>query len=131
MLGQGVKVCPYTNIDELKEPHIHASAEVLAQRLQADQNARHSKSSPQQLLFRKTCGYFTALKSQGCSGPPHERTVYIGDDTQKHKEHLEDIQRRQRGHPSKAKCDGRLLFEYDHAGHAFIRLATSLLLIHI
>lgn len=123
--GQGVKICPYTNVDELKKPHVCASTEVLAQQLQSERNTRQLKSSPKQQLFKKTCAYFTALENQGCMGPPHEVTIYTGGEANRRKEHLQEIQKRQRGHLSKIKCNGRLLFEYDHAGQAFVRSVTN------
>lgn len=122
ILGQGVKRCPYTKLDDLKQPHVNATHEKLRQRLQDEKHVRLSTSSPRQMLFNQTFAYYTALKEQGCPGPPYETTQYTEREASARDRHLQSQEKRQRGHPPpNTKCSGRLYFTYDRMGHAFVR----------
>lgn len=76
----------------------------------------------------KTLSYFTALKRLGCGAEPFEPTIFSESEAamETEKKQLCDLERR--GHPGKATCEGRLLFEYSRDGRPFIRYVFSALL---
>lgn len=130
-LGQGSKVCPFGDITSHCRPHTKASREDVARRLQQEMNARTSCSSPKQRLFQKTLAFFIALSNQGCGAPPCEDTVYEGEEAERRMEQLTQLERVQRGHKAKLTCDGRLIFQYDNKGAAFLRCVVSLIIRNI
>ncbi|KAJ7257624.1 hypothetical protein C8J57DRAFT_1074290 [Mycena rebaudengoi] len=110
-----------SDIVGLSRAHITASREDISQRLRNAQLDRERHSSTRSALFQKTLAYFVALMKQGCSAPPHEATDYFGEELEQRQAWLLQLQRNRRGHSPKTSCDGRLLFQYDNQGKAFIR----------
>lgn len=109
----------------LRHPHVQASQEDLAMRLQQEMKARTSSSSPRQKLFHKTLAFFVALSKQGCGAPPFEETIYEGEEAERRAERIGQLEKVRRGHEPKTTCPGRLIFEYDRNGAAFLRFVCS------
>ncbi|KIM36354.1 hypothetical protein M413DRAFT_449233 [Hebeloma cylindrosporum] len=113
-----MKICPFVDGSKIGT-HTAASREGLAQRLKDIQEQQNQ--SPFRDVFEKTFIYFTALQRQGCASPPHEPTIYIGDEAAARENRNAHQVREQRGHSGKETCNGRLLFRYTASGRAFIQ----------
>ncbi|KAJ6624512.1 hypothetical protein B0H10DRAFT_1943119 [Mycena sp. CBHHK59/15] len=118
---QGSKVCPQSDIENLTQPHLTVSRDDITDRLHREQLNREKHSSTRSALFKKTLAYFAALSKQGCGAPPHEATIYLSAELEQRESWLLQQEKIRRGHLSKPTCDGRLLFQYDNLGKAFIR----------
>ncbi|KAJ6453265.1 hypothetical protein DFH09DRAFT_964017 [Mycena vulgaris] len=105
----------------LIRPHVSASREEITERLRQAQFDRERHSSTRSVLFQKTLAYFVALSKQGCGAPPYEPTTYFGVELEQRQAWLLQRDKIRRGHISKPSCEGRLLFQYDSRGNAFIR----------
>ncbi|KAJ7122259.1 hypothetical protein C8R44DRAFT_622063 [Mycena epipterygia] len=118
---QGVKVCPYSDIDTLSQPHTQASKEDVQARLKQDREDRLQYASPSKEIFCRTAAYLTALRKLGCCRPLVQETE-LSIDLEERKQtrdiYLQQIQRGYR--PKDASCEGRLLFGYNSQGQAYI-----------
>jgi predicted translin family RNA/ssDNA-binding protein len=72
--GQGSKVCPQTDFEKMKEPHMSATMEDITTRLQRDRKNRADVTSPSRDIFQKTSALIAALRSTGCPAAAHEDT---------------------------------------------------------
>ncbi|KAJ7437910.1 hypothetical protein B0H11DRAFT_1884881 [Mycena galericulata] len=99
----------------------HSTCTDILRRLETERFNRDKYSSTRSDLFKKTLAYFGALSRQGCGAPPHEATVYHGEELEQRTAWLLQQEKARRGHPSKPTCDGRLQLRYDSNGQAFIK----------
>jgi hypothetical protein len=121
-VGQGSKVCPFTDPVTISMPHVHASRDALKSRLLHDRATRLQGSSPSRDIFQKTSAFVTALRKRGCGAPAHETTYWSPAEQIDRKKHLELQSKLQRGYISpEITCDGRLLFDYDGNEQPYIR----------
>ncbi|KAJ7676899.1 hypothetical protein DFH06DRAFT_976937 [Mycena polygramma] len=105
-----------------KESHSTCTkARAARSRLTMEHTNRDDYSSTRSALFKKTLAYFAALLRQGCGAPPHEATVYHGDEFERRASWLIQQEKARRGHPARPTCDGRLQLEYDANGKAFVK----------
>jgi hypothetical protein len=111
---------------KISEPHLKATRADLKLRLVQDQHI-HLQTSAHRALFEKSLSLYRAYCTHGCLGPADAST---------NSEHaVEDNQwilqkkRAQRGHDSKPKCDGKLIFDHDLNGKAFVRSVHHVLLL--
>ena len=61
VLGQGCKVCPYSDIEMMKSEHVSASRKDLRVRLLHDQDNHLALASPTRDVFQKTAAFISAL----------------------------------------------------------------------
>jgi hypothetical protein len=121
IIGQGCKVCSFSDMDLVREPHCRASRLDLQSRLDIAWKAEHLHSSPTRDIFHKTFALWSALHKQGCGGEPNEPTLYSEAETLQRQIWERQIENGRRGHEPKPTCNGRLIFQYDSRGHAFVR----------
>jgi hypothetical protein len=120
--GQGSKVCPFTDKDNVRRPHTTASRAAIEQRLRADREHLLEASSPSRDIFQRTSAFLTALRRSGCSAPLYEPTSFNLTENQLRETHALHTAKLQRGYLSSGKsCEGRLIFEYDFYGKPFLR----------
>lgn len=126
IIGQGSKVCPFVDRDNVQKPHIKASQEDLSGRLQQEKQLRVQESTSLHCrLLEKTFAYFTSIRRLGCTGSIHEPSLYTGQEAEAQERRMYTKERAQRGHPNKPTCEGRLLFDYNSKGQGFIRCVTA------
>ncbi|KAG6824163.1 hypothetical protein H0H92_007812, partial [Tricholoma furcatifolium] len=113
--GQGVKICPYTNIEALSEPHTKATLEAIAERLTNDRSSRLEVSTPEYHIYQKTAALISAIRKVGCRGPEFEETI-LQPSEQVHYDNTREMVRKQmRGYiPTLVRCKGRILLKYDN-----------------
>ncbi|KAJ7210349.1 hypothetical protein GGX14DRAFT_363314, partial [Mycena pura] len=117
---QGIKACPYADLDALASPHVTASREAIAHRLSLEQQEHADCSSSHAILFQKTLSYLAELQKQGCSAPPHEATHYSGEELEERELRMTQLEDARRGHAARPTCNGRLLFRYNSQGRPFV-----------
>ncbi|KII83539.1 hypothetical protein PLICRDRAFT_32876 [Plicaturopsis crispa FD-325 SS-3] len=112
------KVCPYGDVDGLKQSHCTASRELLKAAL------AHTLDTIQR-QFTQSTGYpenpiflDSALQAQ--------ETQYYGEEAENREAWLQQQENARRGHDPKPTCQGRILFDYDKHGKAFVRSADHL-----
>jgi hypothetical protein len=74
VLGQGSKVCPMSDQDQMSSSHTSASREDIKGRLRKDRQHRIDTASPTRDIFQKTTALISALQLLGCRGPMHKST---------------------------------------------------------
>jgi hypothetical protein len=114
--GQGCKVCPYADTVEAQKPHENVTREDL--KLRVAQQQRPYGTSAQQALFEKTLSLYRVYRVHGCLGPLDPLAIDTVNDED---EWAAQNQKARRGHNPKLTCNGCLVFDYDHAGKAFVR----------
>lgn len=122
-IGQGCKICPFNDLPSVTQPYCRANRDELFQRVSLAQTKRLGGSSGdlQQQLLQKTLSLWSSFRQLGCQAPPFE-TTYLDKMEQERSERWNDqMDRKRRGHEPKKTCDGRLVFEYDNRGKAFVR----------
>jgi hypothetical protein len=114
-IGQGSKVCPYSDIDLLSLGHVSASREDIKERLSFDRDHKMQSSSPSKDVFLRTVGYAAAIQKLGCSRPLSEETFLLASDEEERQTRDLYLHQVQRGYrmPS-GICEGRLVFGYDN-----------------
>lgn len=103
------------------QPHERATRDDLKLRVMQSQRSRLHGTSAHQALFEKTLSLYRAYLVHGCLGPTDTSCTAIasadfGDD-----QWVLQNERSRRGHDPKPTCNGRLIFDYDHSGKAFVR----------
>jgi hypothetical protein len=120
--GQGSKICPFIDEDEARKPHTTANRGSIEERLRTDREYRLEISSPTRDIFQKTAAYLTAIRRSGCRGPLYEPTSFNDSETQRREMEAEHSMRLQRGYLSSERlCEGRLMFEYNFSGKAYLK----------
>lgn len=126
--GQGCKICPFSDADNAHTPHTHATRDALKQRLKESQYQMRTVGtcSAQWALFEKTLSLYRSYHVNGCMGPASPTETVTTDLHSNHEDDEEhtwraQLQQIRRGHSTKPSCDGKLLFDYDPAGKAFVQ----------
>jgi hypothetical protein len=109
------------DIGKAQQPHERATREDLKLCVTQSQQSRLHGTSAHQTLFEKTLSLYRAYLVHGCLGPADTSTTGainkdFGDD-----QWAVQTERSRRGHDPKATCNGKLIFDYDHNGKAFVR----------
>ncbi|KAF7969705.1 hypothetical protein HWV62_26162 [Athelia sp. TMB] len=115
---QGCKICPFANLEAARIPHTQVTQELLKLRIQQSQRL-HNTNSAEQALFEKTLSVYRAFKVHGCLGPPvsSPNPPPISSPT----EWETQLQKFRRGAAPKLTCSGKLIFDYNCEGKAFVR----------
>ena len=116
--GQGCKACPYADMDEACKPHQAVTREDLE--FCVTQQQQPQSTSAQQALFEKTLSLYHVYKVHSCLGPTDAPAK---EDTNQDEWTLQN-EKAHCGQQAKLTCRGRLLFDYDHTGKAFVRCIT-------
>ncbi|KAF7975392.1 hypothetical protein HWV62_9607 [Athelia sp. TMB] len=120
---QGCKVCPYAEMESMCTPHVAATRDTLKLYLQELQKLRNV-SDPQQALFAKTLTVYRSYRTLGCLGPVAYSSLIqsaIDNEDDDEDEWCTRLRNIRRGHDPKSTCSGKLLFEHDQEGRAFVR----------
>lgn len=113
-IGQGSKVCPYSDIDLLSLGHVSATREDIKERLSFDRDHRMQSSSPSKGVFLRTVGYAAAIQKLGCSRPLSEETFLLASEEEERQTRDLYLHQVQRGYRMlEGICEGRLIFGYD------------------
>ena len=106
---------------KVRQPHERATHEDLKLHVMQDQQTCIDGTSARQNLFEKTLSLYHAYCAHGCLGPPDtSNKVTIQNSTQDDQWSMQN-ERSRRGHEPKITCDGRLIFDHDLHGKAFVR----------
>lgn len=128
-LGQGSKVCPQVDHEEMTEPHTHATRALLRQRLRNDREARISGTSPSRDVFLRTSALISAFRKKGCPAPLCEETIYDSDEEEARDTMVLHRQQSQRGYvPKEPTCEGRLQLSYDYRQQPYIKYVSRRLI---
>ncbi|KAK0437715.1 uncharacterized protein EV420DRAFT_1280541 [Desarmillaria tabescens] len=73
---QGLKMCPFSDPQLVRRPHLQATSEALHQQLQQDRSLV-VEPTPEQ-YFQKTLSLWVAIRDGGCPYPAQELTSYTG-----------------------------------------------------
>jgi hypothetical protein len=112
-LGQGVKVCPMSDLESMKAVHVSASREDIKARLRQDWQQHIDTMSPTRDIFEKTSAFISALQLNGCRAPLCEPTVLSAREEEIHSAFAFHRSRMQRGYtPLKKTCEGQLYLLY-------------------
>lgn len=101
-------------------PHETATRDALKSRLRESRKLRYV-SRAQQALFSKTLTLYRSYRVHGCLGPASLPVVPISELGSEVDPWLTQLQKIRRGHDPKLTCDGKLIFDYDGEGEAFVR----------
>lgn len=107
----------------MRTPHVAATRETLKLYLQELQKLRNF-SDPQQALFAKTLTVYRSYRTLGCLGPVAYSSLIqsaIDSEDDDEDEWCTRLRNIRRGHDPKSTCNGKLLFEHDQEGRAFVR----------
>ncbi|KAF7968248.1 hypothetical protein HWV62_31541 [Athelia sp. TMB] len=119
-MSVGCKACPYADMEALRAPHETATREALQLRLQESQKLRNV-SLVQQAVFSKSLTLYRSYRVHGCLGPVSPSVFPTPSPDDAESDWLMRLRQIRRGHDPKLTCDGRLIFDYDQAGQAFVR----------
>ncbi|KAJ7720038.1 hypothetical protein B0H16DRAFT_1793932, partial [Mycena metata] len=109
----GSKVCPYTDMDLLSQPHTSASRADVKERLQNDRDYRLQSTSPSKDVFMRTVSYVAAVQRLGCRRPLTEETFLLASEEEARDArelYLDQIRRGYR--MPEGVCEGRLVFGF-------------------
>ena len=124
LIGQGVKVCPMSDLTSMKAVHIRASREDIKTRLGRDRQQKLDSASPTRDVFEKTLAFISALQKNGCPGPLYEPTFLSPEEEESRNSFLEHAAKIRRGYtPGKKTCEGRLYLLHTNDGFPYIRWA--------
>ena len=102
-------------------PHERATRDDLKSRIAQDQRSRLYGTSAQQTLFEKTLSLYRAYLVHGCLGPVDMACVAMTNGDFRDNQWAAQTEKSRRGHDPKFTCNGRLIFDYDNNGKAFVR----------
>ena len=129
LIGQGCKVCPKAPLLAFQVPHTRCHSQAIEGRLTLDRAMKAMSTSEAWTIHERSVSYAHALLQHGCGAPELEPTHLSQDEREQRDMHHDLLTRAGRGVPLKdGLCQGRLLFNFDHKGDAFIWyvFATSL-----
>jgi hypothetical protein len=110
--GEGSKICPNSNEEELSVPHTKTSREDVRERLRKDREDRPQYVSPSRDIFLKTSAYLAALQKLGCSRPLLEVTNLSATEEEAREAWELYMLQTQRGYRMKeGLCEGRIVFD--------------------
>ncbi|KAJ7596417.1 hypothetical protein C8J56DRAFT_1040671 [Mycena floridula] len=118
---QGVKVCPYSDLDSLQTPHTRATRGDISKRLALDRDARLLYASPSAAIFSKTQALIAGIRRTGCRAVRQEET-YLSFAEEQHISRIQQLESTfKRGYQDKVdRCEGRMVFGYDNEGKSFV-----------
>lgn len=125
-IGQGVKVCPMSDLTSMKTVHICASQEDIKTRLGRDRQQKLDTASPTRDLFEKTLAFISAFQKNGCPAPFHEPTFLSQEEEGARHAFLEHAVKIQQGYTlagDQRRCEGRLHLMHTNDGFPYIRWA--------
>ncbi|KAF7965062.1 hypothetical protein HWV62_696 [Athelia sp. TMB] len=108
----------YTYQEAAKTPHTQVTQESFKLRVQQVQRLQ-SAGPAEQALLEKSLSYYRAYKVLGCLGPSAPSADQSG--TVSPTEWAAQLEKFRRGAKPKSTCNGRLIFDYNYEGRAFIR----------
>ncbi|KAF7981503.1 hypothetical protein HWV62_33057 [Athelia sp. TMB] len=117
---QGSKVCPYADMKSMCTPHVTATRAALKTRLRESQQLQNV-SRAEQALLSKTLTLYRSYRILGCLGPASCSALPTTAPDEDEDEWLARLRKIRRGHDPKLTCDGKLVFDHDEAGQAFVR----------
>ena len=97
-LGQGCKVCPFTDQAVVTQPHCKVTS--------GDLQLSLVHTNLQQQLLSKTLSLWSSLCKLGCGAPLHKPTFYISKEWHRQEEWATQLEKARRGHEVKATCAG-------------------------
>ncbi|KAJ3762632.1 hypothetical protein EV360DRAFT_35312 [Lentinula raphanica] len=107
---QGVKVCPFSNLEDENFSHNYASRDKLQARLTHAKFIQDESATPGRAVFEKTAAYITALKRFGCPAESSEgdyEEQMSGIQTSAEERHV-----LRRGYPERLPLARRVLASY-------------------
>ena len=121
-IGQGVKVCPMSDLTNMKTVHTCASWEDIKTWLGRDRQQKLDTASPTRDVFEKMLAFISALQRNGCPAPLQEPTFVSREEEGSRNAFLEHALKIQRGYtPDQKRCEGRLCLMYTNNGFPYIR----------
>jgi hypothetical protein len=121
VLGQGSKVCPYSDMELMKTAHTSASRNDLRARLLRDRENHIAMASPTRDIFVKTAALISVFRDVGCNAPMQEPTVLPPAEYEYNKVLSEHQAKRRRGYiPGKEICQGRLSLQFNKHSKPFV-----------
>jgi hypothetical protein len=116
-------------MDKAREPHQKATHKDLKRCFTQNQQTP-SYLSAHQALFNKTLSLYRTYRAYGCLGPVDPFVTTAANNTNKDDQQwTAQIERSRRGHDPKLACGGKIIFDYDHDGKAFVRFVLDILFI--
>lgn len=119
--GQGCKICPFNDQATTVPPHCRATRDDLYRNLIHTKRLLQSRTDLPQQLLMKTLSLWSSFQRMGCGAPLYEATLYFGTERDGVKRWDAERDKARRGHEAKSTCQGRLLFEYNYQGLAYVR----------
>ncbi|KAJ3771677.1 hypothetical protein FB446DRAFT_789369 [Lentinula raphanica] len=118
---QGVKVCPFLNLEDDNLSHSCATRDKLQARLTHAKFIQDESATPGRAVFEKTAAYITALKRFGC--PAESFDVEYEENTDCFQTSAEERHTLHRGYPERlsSRCSGQLVFGLTLEGCAYIK----------
>ncbi|KIJ41766.1 hypothetical protein M422DRAFT_255076 [Sphaerobolus stellatus SS14] len=117
---QGCKTCENASMEPLKIPHVQASRELLAERLQLESAINAMSTGPARTILRRTVAHINALKKRGCGFPFQEVTLLTPDEELQWTTMREEGLLARRGQEISELCRGRLLYTVNKEGRPVI-----------
>ncbi|KAE9409612.1 hypothetical protein BT96DRAFT_984669 [Gymnopus androsaceus JB14] len=112
---QGIKICPFYDIDEDGEHHSSATRDQLRMHMHHNKEQQIEFTSPQRDVFEKTSAYLTGIIRIGCTSQSNEAYLPPAAD-------LEERTALRRGYPEMSnRCTGRLIFQLNFEGSPYIK----------
>ncbi|KAJ3906921.1 hypothetical protein F5879DRAFT_897100 [Lentinula edodes] len=114
---QGVKICPFFDLDEESTYHSQATREQIQVLMRQNREQYMEFSTPTRDIFEKTSAYLTAIKRVGCTSEAnHDASDFQGNSDQSERTAL------RRGYPEMPnRCTGKLLFQLSFDGTPYIK----------
>ncbi|KAJ4463608.1 hypothetical protein C8R41DRAFT_872387 [Lentinula lateritia] len=114
---QGVKICPFFDLDEESTYHSQATQEQIQVLMRQNREQYMEFSTPTRDVFEKTSAYLTAIKRVGCTSEAnHDASDFQGNSDQSEQTAL------RRGYPEMPnRCTGKLLFQLSFDGTPYIK----------
>ncbi|KAF8192359.1 hypothetical protein K438DRAFT_1590458 [Mycena galopus ATCC 62051] len=110
---QGMKACPYNDIDAIIEPHFQASRKDIERRLEEERCNRLDTSSPKRDLFQRKVAYITTLRNQGCTRSESAPTMRSESEQKEFEDHQDRLIHFRRGYNKAPTCSGRIMWKGD------------------
>jgi hypothetical protein len=109
--GQGLKACPFNDLDDLTSGHTQASRNDIEQRLQDERENRLESWSPHRDVFKRTAAYIATLRNNGCTRKAQEPTLRTEEEQREVDDHHARQDNFRRGYVKSETCAGRIIFK--------------------
>ncbi|KAK0449904.1 hypothetical protein EV421DRAFT_1704284 [Armillaria borealis] len=104
---QGVKVCPYIDLDRVSRPHTSASRKQLLLQIE-EEHLQIQEPTPSQQIFLKTLALWTAIRDNRCSFERQEATLFTMAERVEYDQTQASPHKARRGQQTKTTCEGRI-----------------------